>query len=71
VIRLKVDLATAIARKPDHRATSLETKINDLARLDFGGAPIVDIDATEPLDRVLDQARRAIAGLPNFGQHGA
>jgi len=67
VIRLKVDLATAITRKPDHRASSLETKIVDLAKLDFGGAPILDIDATQPLDRVLDQARLAIASLPGAG----
>lgn len=67
VIRLRVDLATAMARKPDHRAASLQTKIADLARLDFGGAPIVDIDATQPLDHVLDRARQAIGGLPGAG----
>ncbi len=60
VIRLTVDLPTAIARKPDHRATSLQTKISDLARLTFAGAPIVDIDSTAPLDQVLDAAKQAI-----------
>lgn len=67
VIRLKVDLATAIARKPDHRASSLAIKIGDLGSLHFEGAPILDIDATRPLDQVIDQARRAIAALPNAG----
>lgn len=60
VIRLNVDLATAIARKPDHRPQSLEIKIRDLSRLTFGGARMVDIDATAPLDAVLDRAKAAI-----------
>lgn len=60
VIRLNVDLATAIARKPDHRPRSLEIKIHDLARLTFGGAQMVDIDATAPLDKVLERAKAAI-----------
>lgn len=67
VIRLTVDLETAMRRKPDHRASSLATKIADLARLTFGGAPIVDIDATLPLDEVVGRAKRAIAALPGAG----
>lgn len=67
VLRLTVDLATAMARKPDHRASSLETKIADLSRLTFGGARIVEIDATQPLDQVIAQAKRAIVGLPGAG----
>lgn len=63
VIRLNVDFATAIARKPDHRPSSLKTKIGDVGRLTFGGAPIVDIDSTQPLDQVLDQAKRAITEI--------
>lgn len=61
VLRLTVDLATAFARKPDHRYASLKTKIEHVAQLSFGGAPIVDIDATQPLDEVLRQAKQAIA----------
>ena len=60
VLRLNVDLATAIARKPDHRVSSLKTKVDDVSRLSFTGAPIVDIDATKPLDLVLIQAKQAI-----------
>jgi hypothetical protein len=60
VIRLNVDLATALARKPDHRPSSLKTKVEDVPRLTFEGAPIVDIDATLPLDEVLRQAKAAI-----------
>ncbi|CAN5166297.1 dTMP kinase [soil metagenome] len=61
VIRLTVDLATAVARKPDHRPNALAKKIASIAKLRFGGARIVDIDATQPLDHVLDQAKHAIA----------
>jgi thymidylate kinase len=63
VIRLTVDLATAVARKPDHRVSSLETKIRDVERLTFGGAQIVDIDAAQPADAVLDHAKAAITGV--------
>ncbi|MCH4091060.1 nucleoside triphosphate hydrolase [Acetobacter sp.] len=60
VIRLNVDIETAIARKPDHRQTSLERKIADVPRLSFNGAPILDLDATEPLAVVLEKAKNGI-----------
>ena len=60
VIQLNVDLETAVARKPDHRYSSLKAKIEAVPRLSFNGAPIVDIDATLPLDRVLAQAKAAV-----------
>jgi thymidylate kinase len=61
VLRLTVDFDTAFARKPDHRPSSLKTKIADIARLTFGGAPVVDIDTSRPLDEVLANAKEAIA----------
>ncbi len=61
VIRLTVDLPTALARKPDHRPRSLETKIRDVARLTFDGAPVVDCDSTMPLANVIARAQEAIA----------
>ena len=63
VLRLSVDHATACARKPDHGPISLAKKIKVLPQLKFNGAPIVDIDGTQPLPEVLDQARNAVAGL--------
>ena len=63
VIRLNVDLATAMARKPDHRPASLAAKIHDVPRLTFNGARIVDLDATQPLDGVIEQAKAAIAAV--------
>jgi thymidylate kinase len=61
VIRLNVDLETAFARKPDHRWESLKQKVEATPKLQFGGAPIVDIDSQLPLDTVLETARQAIA----------
>lgn len=60
VLRLNVDLETALQRKPDHKAVSLEKKIKVVPKLSFNGAPIVDIDSTEPLEKVLEQAREAV-----------
>ena len=60
ILRLNVDLPTALARKPDHRPSSLATKIADVPRLTFNGARIVDLDATRPLDEVIGQAKAAI-----------
>lgn len=63
VIRLNVDLATALARKPDHRPSTLARKIHDVPLLSFEGAPILDLDSSRPLDEVIAEAKRAIARL--------
>lgn len=63
VLRLNVPLDVAVARKPDHRLSSLARKIADVPQLTFEGAPIVEIDATLPLEEVLAQARAAIDAL--------
>lgn len=63
VLRLNVDLETAIKRKPDHRPASLEKKIEAVPKLSFNGAPIVDLDSTEPLENVLEQAREVVAAV--------
>lgn len=61
VIRLNVDLDTACARKPDHDRDALKLKIDATPRLGFQGAPIVDLDAAQPLDAVLAAADAALA----------
>jgi thymidylate kinase len=63
VLRLNVSLEVAAARKPDHRFTSLQRKIGDVPKLRFGNAPIVELDAEEPLDVVLARAKAAVAKL--------
>lgn len=60
VVRLNIDIATAVARKPDHERELLEMKIAATPRLTFNGAPIVEIDATQPLSKVLEDTKQAI-----------
>jgi thymidylate kinase len=61
VIRLNVDLETAFARKPDHRYESLALKIAQVPMLEYQGAPILDLDSSEPLEDVIAQAKQAIS----------
>ena len=61
VIRLNVDLDTACARKPDHRRELLRDKVAITPQLTFNGAPIVEIDSTQPLSQVLAEAKAAVA----------
>lgn len=63
VIKLHVTLETALKRKPDHIAASLERKIEITDRLAFGGAPIVDVDANQPYDQVLSEIKKAVEPL--------
>lgn len=61
VIRLNVDLATAFARKPDHRYESLALKIASVPKLHYQGAPILDLDSGLPLADVIAQAQVAVS----------
>jgi thymidylate kinase len=69
VIRLNIDLETAIARQPDHRAGLVARKIAATQSLRFGGAPIADVDATRPYDEVraevLGLVRGALSEAPD------
>ena len=60
VIRLNVDLDTACARKPDHRREALKRKLEVIERLTHKGAPIIEIDALQPLKVVLAAAKAAV-----------
>lgn len=61
VIKLNVDLNVACARKPDHRREMLERKIAITPQLTFGGANIINIDANNPLEKVVAEAEKAIS----------
>jgi len=63
VLRLNVDLETAAMRKPDHRTSSLEKKIQIVPKLSFNGAPIVDLDSREPIEKVLEQSRAVVGAV--------
>ena len=73
VIRLNVDLDTAFARKPDHRREALARKISVVPQVTFNGAPIAEIDASQPLEQVLAAAKAAVMrtlterGYPHSG----
>lgn len=60
VLRLNVDLDVACARKLDHRRELLAAKVAATPLLKFGGAPIVEIDANQPLDEVVAAAQTAV-----------
>ncbi|WP_050590140.1 hypothetical protein [Pseudomonas sp. URMO17WK12:I12] len=49
VIRLNIDVETALVRKPDHNPELIKRKVDATPLLRFGGARIVDVDATLPL----------------------
>ncbi|MET0935165.1 MAG: hypothetical protein ABWX83_04205 [Luteibacter sp.] len=61
VLRLNVDLDVACARKPDHRRDALARKIAVTPLLTYGSAPIVDIDANQPLEKVIADVEAAVA----------
>lgn len=48
VIRLHVDVETAMQRKPDHARALIEKKVAATPLLKFNNAPIFDLDATSP-----------------------
>ncbi|QDH13506.2 nucleoside triphosphate hydrolase [Formicincola oecophyllae] len=76
IIRLDIDLETALARKPDHDGERLACKIADLphiklqrpAALGGGSVPIVAIDGTLPLESVQASALKVLdAALASYG----
>lgn len=61
VLRLNIDVETALVRKPDHARGLIEQKVAVTPKLRFNGAPIVEIDATLPYDEEVSCALAAIA----------
>lgn len=60
VIHLKVDIDTAMARKPDHDRSLIALKIASLPQITFNGAPIVVLDATMDYAEELSKAKAAV-----------
>ncbi|MEK7266614.1 MAG: hypothetical protein AAB227_11015 [Pseudomonadota bacterium] len=60
VIHLKVDVDTAMARKPDHDRKLIALKIASLPQITFNGARIVVLDATMDYDEELSKAKAAV-----------
>ncbi len=64
VIRLNVDVDTALTRKTDHKREMLEKKLAVVPTLQFNGAPIIDVDATRPYADVFETV---LAILQRYG----
>ncbi len=60
VIRLHIDVDTVMARKPDHDRALIAQKVASVGRLTFGGAPMVDLDATMDYAEELALATAAV-----------
>ena len=60
ILRLNIDFATALKRAGDHEVGLLAQKVAATSKLTFNGAPIIEIDAEQPYEQVLDEAKQAI-----------
>jgi len=61
VVKLHVPVHTARTRRPDTPAEQLARKAQEIRALQYPGAGrTVDIDASQPFERVLLDAKRAV-----------
>jgi thymidylate kinase len=60
VIRLQIDIDTAMARKPDHDRSLVSMKIASLPAITFNNAPMLDLDATMDYGEELARAEAAV-----------
>lgn len=60
VIRLSIDVDTAMARKPDHDRGLIAMKVATLPMITFNGAPILDLDAAMDYAEELSRAKSAV-----------
>jgi thymidylate kinase len=67
LIRLNIDADTAHARKPDHKLSMLQDKVDIIPALTFNGAPILDLDARTPYPEVLENALTAARAVLTLG----
>jgi hypothetical protein len=63
VIRLSIDIDTAMARKPDHDRALVAMKIQSLPAITFNNAPMLDLDATMDYGEELSRAEAAVNAL--------
>ncbi|MBB3103183.1 hypothetical protein [Azomonas macrocytogenes] len=60
VIRLNIDAETAYARKPDHELVLLREKVAVTPLLNFNGATIIELDASQPYVDIQATALQAV-----------
>ncbi|EHC4923863.1 hypothetical protein OQ311_004371 [Escherichia coli] len=61
IIRLGIDIETAISRKPDHDYAELQDKIGVMSTIGYNGTKILEIDSRAPYSEVLEQAQKAVS----------
>ena len=61
IIRLGIDIDTAISRKPDHDYAELQDKIGVMSTIGYNGTKILEIDSRAPYSEVLEQAQKAVS----------
>ncbi len=61
IIRLGIDIETAISRKPDHDYAELQDKIGVMSKIGYNGTKILEIDSRAPYSEVLEQAQKAVS----------
>ncbi|HGT4635011.1 TPA: hypothetical protein ACM3HF_002047 [Escherichia coli] len=59
IIRLGIDIDTAISRKPDY--AELQDKIGVMSTIGYNGTKILEIDSRAPYSEVLEQAQKAVS----------
>ncbi len=60
VLKLHVGPETVARREPEMSRPLIDRRVENVKRLRFAGAKIIDIDATAPLDQVTDAVKRAV-----------
>lgn len=68
IIRLDIDIDTAISRKPDHSDMELRDKIDVMAKLHYNDSRILELDARAPFSEVLEKALNAISSVAAASQ---
>jgi thymidylate kinase len=60
VFRLLVSPEVACARKPEHNSDMIHVKCENIGKISFGSAKVIDIDADKPYEQVLLQVKREV-----------
>lgn len=60
IFRLNISPEVASRRKPEHDCKMIEQKCNDLSKISFGHAKVIDVDASLPYEQVLLDIKRKI-----------
>ena len=60
ILLLKVSREIALKRKPNHTIEEVAPKIQALENMDRNGLQIIDVDANQPFEKALTQAKNEL-----------